>query len=269
MGDADLAPRASTLPARVDRTSAFRAGLVAPYRGLRFLMGRPDLWILALVPAAWAMLIGSVGSVAALEYVPDLVAWLFGSDGSWIAQAAVSAATFLATAMGVLLSVVLGLVLAQPLSGPALERLARAFEVELGAPERPIVPFWRQLGRSAGGVMIGLAFGLPVLLALVVLSLAVPATVWVTTPLKVLVVGMMVTWDLMDYPFTVRGWSLRMRAGWMRENLGAVVGFGLSLGVVIIVPCVHVLLLPIGAVGATFLYYERRGRLPPASLPEP
>lgn len=262
----ELEHRPSTSPATVS-TSAFRAGLAAPLRGFRFLLKRPDLWLLCVVPAAWAMLISGLGGTLAIKYLPAFVTWLFGAGGSWAAQAAISVASFVITSMGVLLAVVLGLVLAQPLSNPALERLARAFELDLGAPERPIVPLWRQMGRSAGGVLIGLAFGLPVLLVLFALTVVVPVTAWVTTPLKILVFGMMVTWDLMDYPFTVRGWSLPMRARWMRENLGAVVGFGLSLGIVLIIPCVGVLLLPIGTVGATWLYYERRGALPPAAPP--
>lgn len=252
-------------PARVSQASAFRAGLAAPLRGFRFLSRRPDLWLLSLVPVAWALLIAGVGGTLAVKYLPPFMAWLFGSGGSWAAQTAISVAIFIVTATGVLLAIVLGLVLAQPLSGPILERLARAFEVEIGAPERPVVPLWKQMGRSAGGVLLGLTAGLPVILALVLLTMAVPVTVWVTTPLKILVFGMMVTWDLMDYPFTVRGWSLRMRAAWMRDNLGAVAGFGVSLGIVLIIPCLHLLLLPIGAVGATWLYHERRGALPPPS----
>jgi len=261
----ELQHRPSTPLVDVTTTSAFRAGLAAPLRGFRFLARRPDLWLLCLVPAAWALLISGAGSAAAIKYLPPFASWLFGTGGSWAAQAAISVASFLITALGVLLAVVLGLVLAQPLSNPALERLVRAFELDLGAPERPIIPLWRQMGRSAGGVLIGLTFGLPVLLALVVLTTVAPITVWVTTPLKLLVLGMMITWDLMDYPFTVRGWSLPMRARWMRDNLGAVIGFGLSLGIVLIIPCVGVLLLPIGTVGATWLYYERRAALPPPS----
>jgi CysZ protein len=219
---------------------------------------------MSLVPSAWALVISGVGGTLAYKYLPTFVASLLGAGGSWAAQAAISVATFVVTALGILFAIVLGLILAQPLSGPILERLARAFEAEIGAPYRPIVPLWRQVGRSAGGVLIGLAAGLPVLLALVLITMAIPVTVWVTTPLKLLVFGMMVTWDLMDYPFTVRGWSLRMRATWMRENLAAVAGFGISLGIVLIIPCVGVLLLPIGAVGATWLYHDRARALPPA-----
>jgi 4-amino-4-deoxy-L-arabinose transferase-like glycosyltransferase len=37
----------------------------------------------------------------------------------------------------------------------------------------------------------------------------------------------------------------------------AAIGFGLSLGIVFIVPCMQVLLLPAGTVGATWLVFER------------
>lgn len=236
---------------------SWRAGLAAPFRGLSFLVRRPDIWWLAIIPSAWALVITVTLSTVAVRLLPSMVTGWMGNATAWYAQLGAAVAAVAVTVVGVLLSVVAGLVLAQPLSGPALERLSRHMEMALGVHDCPVVPFWRQVGRSAAAVLIGLGVGLPVLAVLSIVTFLVPPSVWITFPLKMVVLGLMVTWDLMDYPFSTRGWSLRLRARWMRQHVGAVLGFGLSLGLVFLIPCVQVLLLPVGAVGATWLFQQR------------
>jgi len=243
------------------RKVGFAAGLKAPFKGVGFIARRPNLWLLSMVPATIAIVVAALLGSAAIAWLPGLPSRLVGPASTWYGNVGATVVSIALTVIGVLLSIALAMLLAQPLSGPALERLARAVELDMGAPPRPVVPFWRELGRSAIGSLLGLCAGLPVLAVLTVMSLVLPVTAWVTFPLQILVSGLMVTWDLMDYPFTVRGWSLRRRLAWMRDHLPAVVGFGLSLGIVLLVPCVHVLLLPAGTAGATWLYCTSR-RIP-------
>jgi CysZ protein len=243
------------------RKVGFAAGLKAPFKGVGFIARRPNLWLLSMVPATIAIVGAALLGSAAIAWLPGLPSRLVGPASTWYGNVGATVVSIALTVIGVLLSIALAMLLAQPLSGPALERLARAVELDMGAPPRPVVPFWRELGRSAIGSLLGLCAGLPVLAVLTVMSLVLPVTAWVTFPLQILVSGLMVTWDLMDYPFTVRGWSLRRRLAWMRDHLPAVVGFGLSLGIVLLVPCVHVLLLPAGTAGATWLYCTSR-RIP-------
>ncbi len=234
----------------------FGTGLKAPLRGVGFIARRADLWLLAAVPALVALAIAATLGTASVMWLPRLAAWLIGPTTTWYGEVGAAAASFALAALGVLLSIALALTFAQPLSGPALDRLALAMEQSIGAPTQPIVPFWRQAARSAGGALLGLAVGLPILAVLTVISFIVPLAAWVTFPLQLVVSGMMVTWDLMDYPFTIRGWTLTRRLAWMRANLPAALGFGLALGIVLLIPCVHVLLLPAGTVGATWLYHQ-------------
>ncbi len=264
----DLAPDVTAQPlAPAPRPAGplkagFTAGLKAPFQGVRFLARRPDLWLLSMVPATIAVVVAALLASASVAWLPGLASRLVGPASTWYGNLGATIAAVGLTVLGVLLSVALALLLAQPLSGPALERLARAVELDMGAPPRPVVPIWREIGRSAIGSLLGLCAGLPVLAVLTVVSLVFPVTAWVTFPLQILVSGLMVTWDLMDYPFTVRGWSLRHRLAWLRNHLPAVVGFGLSLGVLLLVPCVHVLLLPAGTAGATWLYCTSRSTPP-------
>lgn len=248
----------SPLPAK----PRFVDGLRAPLQGVSFIVRRPDLWLLAAVPGLVAVTVAGALSGASIGWLPKLAEWLIGPTTTWYADLGAALAAIGLTAVGVLLSIVLGLAMAQPLSGPALERLAVAMEADMGAAPRPVVPFWRSVSRSAGGALLGLAIGIPILVILTIISLVVPVAAWVTFPLQLLVSGVMVTWDLMDYPFTVRGWTLARRAAWMRAHVPAVLGFGVSLGIVLVIPCVQVLLLPAGSVGATWLYGRSTARSP-------
>ena len=57
----------------------------------------------------------------------------------------------------------------------------------------------------------GGGFGLPALLALTVASFLLPPLVFITVPLKVVVVGLLAAWDFLDYPFSLRSMGLRAR----------------------------------------------------------
>lgn len=233
--------------------AAFRAGLRAPLEGVRFLLRRPGLWPLSIVPAAAVILITSGLGTLSVLYLPDLVVRLTGKGAAWYEVAGVVALQVVSAGTGLLLSILLALVLAQPLSGPALEHLVRQMEKEIGAPAHPKVPLWKEMVRSASGAVLALAAVLPVLAILFVADLFIPFSWIVTFPLKLIVTGLAITWDLLDYPFSVRGWSLRLRLGWVGDNIGAALGFGISLALLFLIPCVQLLLLPAGAVGATWL----------------
>ncbi|HQP35338.1 MAG TPA: EI24 domain-containing protein [Polyangiaceae bacterium] len=240
-------------PARPPRLAAFRIGLRAPFQGMRFLMRNPPLWPLSLLPTTIAVLITVGLGTLSVMFLPELIVGITGKGGAWYEVAGVVALQVITAGTGLLLSLVLGLVLAQPLSGPVLEHLVREMDKELGAPAPPKVPLWREIARSATGALLALAFVLPILAILFVVDLFIPFSWIVTFPLKIMVTGLAITWDLLDYPFSVRGWRLGLRFGWVRKNLGAALGFGVSLALMFLIPCVQLLLLPAGALGATWL----------------
>ncbi len=244
----DLAPEAER--------PGFSDGFMAPMKGVSYIFRRPNLWPLAAVPFACFSLVSATLAALSIAFLPRLANWLVGPASTWYASAGSTLLAIGLAVAGALISCAIGLVFAQPLSGPALERLTRHFEDDIGASARPVVPFWRQAARSVGGMLVGWAVCVPLLVLLTLVTFFLPVLVWLTLPLKVTVFGMMVTWDLMDYPFTVRGWTVDRRVRWMYANLRAVIGFGFSLGLVMLVPCVQVLLLPAGAVGATWLYFR-------------
>jgi uncharacterized protein involved in cysteine biosynthesis len=75
----------------------------------------------------------------------------------------------------------------------------------------------------------------------------------VTVPLKALVCGWMLAWDLFDYPLGIRGMGIWKRIKWIFRNFGAFTLFGLIWGAMAVIPGVVLVLLPMGVAGATQL----------------
>ena len=234
----------------------FGAGLTAFFGGLGFVVRTPAVWPLALVPMVIALVLTGALAAAGISWVPGWVAAIIGPPqgtvGSvlgWLAQVA-------AAVLAVVLAFVIGFGLAQPLSGPALERLVRRVEATLGAPTWPATSTVEDIVRSLQTVVVGYAFALPALATLFVIGVVIPPATVVTVPLKVLVMAMMLAWDACDYPLSIRGVSVGTRVAFMKRNAAAMVGFGAALVVVGLVPCLLLLVLPAGVAGAARLIHD-------------
>lgn len=232
-------------------------GLASTVSGLGFIVLRPRSWPKAIVPAV----------------VASALFALFAGGGVWAAWRATasqrdSVPGYLLAVALVLVAVavagVLALSLAQPLAGFALDDLSREREVTMGGLARADEDsFWDTAWRSLRVTMAGLLVGGPVLVALALLSLLVPPAAIVTVPLKIAVSALVVAWDLLDYPFGLRRMRVRERLAWMRQNLSAVLLFGLTAAGLLLIPVLGLLMLPCGVAGATELVVRvERGKLP-------
>jgi len=165
--------------------------------------------------------------------------------------------------VALLLSVVVAMSLAQPISGFALERIARAQDKRLGGREWPAEATLPSMLRSLQVTFTALAMGLPVLAALTVVSILVPPAAIVTVPLKFVVTALMIAWDFLDYPLSVRGVTVSGRLRFVGTHFWTVLGFGVAAGFVLLVPGIGLLLLPIGVAGATRLVTTQERLLNP------
>jgi CysZ protein len=244
-------PRAAPLAPPAKPGVLDGAGALA--RGLGFLLSTPSTWPLAVVPALVALvIIASLGGLA-IALVPDAVAALLGPAASTWSAVATTALQVAATAVAGALAIVVGLGLAQPLSGPALDGIVRRVDASLGVAPRPETGFVEGVYRSLQSVAVAWAIGLPALGTLFLVGLAFPPAVVVTVPLKLAVAAMLLAWDLCDYPLALRGLPVRERVALVRGHLGAVLGFGVALSLLSLVPCALLLALPAGVAGAARL----------------
>jgi len=234
------------------RRLGFLDGVRAFFGGIGFIVFRPAMWGWAIIPVLVAtFLFGSFGALAiwggsglADHALRDLGAGAWATAGIW-------ALRVVFWIVGLLVAFLFALSLAQPISGFALDAIARRQEIALGGRAWPDQPFVPALLRSLRVTFIALAISLPILALLSVVTLLVPPAAVVTIPLKLAVAGFAITYDFLDYPLGLRGAGVRSRAGFLREHSAAVLGFGLAASAILLIPGVGLLLLPFGVAGAT------------------
>jgi CysZ protein len=211
------------------------------------------MWGWAAVPAFVATFL-FVGLGGLLIWQADALALrLLGAAGSAWASAGLWLLRVVFGLVGLIVSFLLATTLAQPLSGFALDTIARRQEVALGGRQWPDQPFLASAVRSLRVAFTALAITVPVLLLLSVVTFLFPPASVVTIPLKLLVTGLAVAFDFLDYPLSLRGEGVRARLGFIRRHLSGVVGFGVAGALVLLVPGVGLLLLPFGVAGASRL----------------
>ncbi|WP_437333275.1 EI24 domain-containing protein [Sorangium sp. So ce394] len=232
----------------------FGAGLKAMLGGYGYLFRTPDLWPLALVPTGIALVLTVVLAIVGVKLAPSLVELIVkepGTGGLWTVLMAVL--RILSVAVVLVAAVAISFGLAKPLSGPALERMVRRAEADLGAPAWPEVGFFADMWRALQSSLVALAFTLPILIVLGVVGfLFAPATV-VVVPLQLAVAALAGAWDLCDCPLSIRGVPVAARIEFVRRNLAAVMGFGFGLALLSFLPCSLLIVLPAGILGAARL----------------
>ena len=252
---------ASSTPAQP--RPSFLDGVRALGRGVRFVVGKPAHWPLALVPVAMAAILTTVASALGLWGTVH-AAHAFAAAHPGAAGAAVAVLLGIVLGAGaIVVALLLALSLAQPLSGSALDALSRKQMVALGRAIPPEVPWHENALRSVGVTLTALAVGLPILALLSLLDFLVPLAIVVTTPLKLVLSALLIAWDLLDYPLGLHGVAVRDRLRWIGKNFRSVLGFGLASSLSLFVPGLGLLLLPVGVTGATRLVLDADKNEPP------
>jgi CysZ protein len=239
------------------------AGLRAFVGGIGFILTTPAVWLYALVPALLLLVLGCGLSCAGVLGAAHLTDVMLGAPvqawqhvGSWLL-------TGVLALLALWLAWLLALVLAQPLSGFALEAIARAQHHALFGDAPPPLSFGAALLLSLRITLTTLALGLPILVALSLLGLLFPPATAVTLPLKFLCGAWLLAWNFLDYPLGLRGLGMLARLGWVGRHFGAFSVFGLAWALLLLVPGIFLLVLPMGVAGAARLVAgSERRRLP-------
>ncbi|XXY47459.1 EI24 domain-containing protein [Sorangium sp. So ce269] len=232
----------------------FGAGLKAMLGGYGYLFRTPDLWPLALVPTGIALVLTVVLAIGGVKLAPALVESIVKEPGTgalWTVLMAVLRVLSLAVVLVAALAISFGL--AKPLSGPALERMVRRAEADLGAPAWPDVSFFADMWRALQSSLVALAFTLPIVIVLGVVGFLFPPASVVVIPLQLAVTALAGAWDLCDSPLSIRGVPVAARIGFVRRNFAAVMGFGFGLALLSFLPCSLLIVLPAGILGAARL----------------
>jgi uncharacterized protein involved in cysteine biosynthesis len=232
----------------------FWIGFRALFAGFRRLARLPKSYPFALIPAL-------VFSVLEVSFVAlslrVLSPWVHNalSGRGALQNIGASAASWLSIAFGCVVGWFVAALLTPVLSAPALERIVALVEADLGAPPRRALGVLAELACGLRAAALGLALFVPPVIALTLLELALPPVSIVTTPLKLGLGALGVSWNLLDYPLTLRGIRARDRIAFVKANAATSLGFGLAFTLSFWLPCCGILLLPVGVAAATELFH--------------
>ncbi|CAF0937201.1 unnamed protein product [Didymodactylos carnosus] len=233
----------------------FIDGVTAPFRGLIFILGTPASWPLAAVPAIVFLLLfllfGGLGiwliHAKTAHWVVHTSKWVV--IGTWLMR-------ILFDIAAVLIAAVLALTIAQPVSSPALESLVRMQERALNYPNKPEEPIITSILRSVRVSIVSIIATIIIFIILTIIEIVAPPAVVITTPLKFITTGIILAWDIIDYPLSLRYTGVIERTLWFRQHMPASIGFGLAIEAIFLIPGACILLLPAGVAGATWLVVE-------------
>jgi CysZ protein len=250
---APLAPRAPDALARPAARPGFFDGTRALFSGVGFVMTTPSIWPLAIVPVAIATLLTAVaGGVALSLALPPIAKAILAHVGERFGFLATLAQIVIGGLL-LLVAAAIGFGVAQPLSGPALNRLVQRAEAAIGARTWPETSAAADILMALQSLAVAYGVGLPILAILWIVSFAFPPAAVVTFPLKLVVLGLSAAWDLLDYPLSIRGLPIGARISFVKRNFGAMLGFGLGLALLSFIPFALVFALPFGVAGAARL----------------
>lgn len=232
---------------------AFLDGAFAIVRGARFLWTTPRSWPLAAVPIAVCAILCVLSIAGSIHYIPRLISALWPGLENALGSFGAGALRFIGILLGAVLGVFIATFVTPAISAPALERLVLLRERELGLQPRPAAGFVREFWCALQAQLVALAFSVPLLCLLWIVTLIAPPAAIVTMPLKFAVLALSVAWSLLDYPLSLRGVPLSERLRRMRSHSARVLGFGLSIAVLFTVPLLPLVLLPAAVAAAAEL----------------
>jgi CysZ protein len=206
-----------------------------------------------MVPALVLTVLSAGFMAVALMWVEPLVSSYLPEPSGWLARIGAGALSVLAVVLTAAVGVVVALALTPPLSAPALEKLVEAREHDLGAEPRAQAGFLSEILCGLRAQAAAFAMAMPLLTLLWVIDVLAPPAVVVTFPLKYAVVALALAWNLLDYPLTLRGVTVRARLALLRRNRRTALGFGIAFVLLFWAPCCSVLLLPVGVLAAAEL----------------
>jgi len=229
--------------------------------GFGFLLRRPRLWPLALLPAvlAAACLVGGLlGAVYSIHWVEGLLVPSpeKAGTGLWFILTLVVYIGTIASGL------VLGLAAALLLSAPVLERLSRTVDALVrGEPvDRSRGLKW-ELAQSFRGTLYFLAAA-PGVFLLDLVPLVGP-------PLALLWGAHALAFQQTDATLARRGLDFAARRAWHRYWRLESLGFGITGLLTLIVPLANLLVAPALAVGGTLLVLELEDQLIPPDVAAP
>jgi len=233
------------------RGASFADGVRAFFDGVR-LARAPGLRRFTWLPLLVSFVIIAAGLSAAFVWLGTLAAWLTGLLPDWLAFLGFVLVPLLYL-LGILIGAWLFALLAVVVASPFLGDLSSAVErVSSGAGPEP-VPLWASLASAIGRELRKLAYYLPRLLLVFVLSL-VPVLNALAPVLWFLFGAWIMAIQFCDYPTENRSRPFRDTVALLQRHRAAALGYGSCATLALSIPLLNLLLIPAAVAGGTLLW---------------
>ena len=232
----------------------FATGVEGYWRGVRWLISKPTMLLLLLVPFTLAILAFAGGiwlfwSMGNAWLTKLLMAWFVNWNDHWAWALAYTVVKALMWFSILLVCLVTSIVVAGVVSSPVYELISAKIERELLGEANHSVPLAQMPRLILGEIMKA------VIVTIVPIGLMIIPGVNLFAGF---IAAFLLGWDFYDYPLARRGWSLSKRWRFVRSEFWTVLGFGIWL----VIPIAQILFVPMAVAGGTILNIEalqRRG----------
>ncbi|MBI4042479.1 MAG: EI24 domain-containing protein [Deltaproteobacteria bacterium] len=240
----------------------FSKGFLAYFRAFRVLAKRPSLFRHVLIPVLINVLIYTGLVYLSISRFSEIMGWFLSQPETWygyVLYYALAAILVLSIVMAMVLTfTVVGNLIASPFCDMLSESVAT---VECGrATEKRAESFCTFVKRmlltefKKMFLLIGLGMGSLFLNMIPFLGLV-----------SSLLMTLLIAFEYLDYNFSREGWLIRDRITFILRHFPEAFGFGLSVGLGMVVPILNFFVLPLAVMGGTLLFCEE---VPHRSLSE-
>ncbi len=236
--------------------NSFFKGMSGYVRGARWLRAHPILLLLSGVPFL-AALIGMVTGIMILfpsAYswsTSVLLPWLSQGSDFWLWTVLFWIFKGLLVVSVFLLSLVSAMLLMVALTSPINEYISVRVERDMLGEDLQPLP-WGRLIKILPKVMAGELLKTFLIVTVPLVMLFIPGVNLLAGFVAVFLIG----WDFYDYPLVRRNWGFGQRFKFAMGEFWTVFGFGLWM----VIPVLHVFLVPLAVAGGTILNVEALSR---------
>ncbi|MBA2662809.1 MAG: EI24 domain-containing protein [Bradymonadaceae bacterium] len=241
------------------KRARFFAGLSLPLQATKFLVGRPKMWVWAIIPAlinlalfviVAALFVFNVGRVlGAMWSRPEIVAWYdYLLVGGWYLVFALLAA------VGVVLSYFVVLIVGGVVASPFNDLLSQRTELALTGRVGNATEGMSQavsIARSVGASLLSLVLYLALIVPLFALNLIPGIGSVVYTVLATAVSIYFLAVEYSDNVLDRHGFHYADKLRAIRAHIDFAGGFGAGTSLLLFVPVLNLLAMPIAVVAGT------------------
>jgi CysZ protein len=236
--------------------SEFFTGTGLLLRGVGLVARSPRLLLLGLVPGVVSLVVVLTALGTLLYFLSDVAAVLTWFAGDWSKGLRDTVRLFAAiavVAVAVVVAVVTFTALTLTIGDPFYEAISKRVDDRFGGVSQAEAPWHRTLGWNVADSLRLLLLSLSTSVVLFVLGLVPVVGQTVVPVIGAVVGGWLLAVEISGVPFNRRGLRLRDRRRLLRGNRALVLGFGVPVFVVFLVPFVAVLVMPGAVAGSTLL----------------